>query len=431
MNVVIMHYHLNPGGVTRIIESQVGSMHGSDEEMSLTVLCGNDRGSANLSGASARTNSMLDYWNVFPQVEDFEKNVEAIIAIIKDNLTNSCILHCHNPNLGKNPALTLAVYRLAMEGYPVVNHCHDFPEDRPANLEILNRFLSGSSGLTLSDILYPRLPGYHFITLNSCDFQRILKTGVPVSRIHLLPNPVSFHKRGIETKDQDLKKKICKILGFNTSRKICTYPVRAIERKNLGEFILLAVLFSDEAQFTVTQPPMNPVEVPQYNRWKSFCLGNDIQVKFESGKEVNHEELINISDFCITTSIREGFGMAYLEPWLAGTPVIGRDIPCVTHDLIRQGIEFSRLYSGILIQNEGRMTDFKDFTFEEQEKIITEIAGNNSSRSRLLQDNSFLVNFLDEFPNDTIQRNQITIKNEFSLDKYGKRLLAIYREISQ
>ena len=431
MKVVILHYHLNPGGVTRIIESQVNSIQSVNESMPIKVLCGNNRGSAHIPGVSTQVNSMLNYWNANSQDEDFEKNVAAIIAIIQENLSNDTILHCHNPNLGKNPALTVAIYRLALQGYAVINHCHDFPEDRPANLEILGRFLTQSTGLTLPDILYPRLPRYHYITLNSCDLQRILKTGVPASQIHLLHNPVSFHKQGIETEDQELRRKICNALGLDASMKICTYPVRAIERKNLGEFILLAVLFSKEALFTVTQPPLNPLELPRYNRWKSFCLENNIQVKFESGRTVNHEELINISDFCITTSIREGFGMVYLEPWLAGTPVIGRDLPCVTDDLIRHGLEFSRLYPGIFVENEGQMTDFKDLTFENQERIIMEIIRHESSGSRLLQGNPFLLNFLDDFPHDMILRNQRIIKDDFSPEKYGKRLFAIYREISQ
>jgi glycosyltransferase involved in cell wall biosynthesis len=429
MKVVIVHYHLNPGGVTRIIGSQVTGIQSVSEDIPITLLCGSDPERANFHGAVTRVIDKLDYWNASRQ--DFGERVDAIIEILKQHLTNHTVLHCHNPNLGKNPALTLAVYRLAGEGYPVVNHCHDFPEDRPANMEILNTFLSHSTGKALPDILYPRFPRYHFITLNSCDYRRILGAGIPDSRIHLLPNPVSWHTPINTSVDLTLKKKICNALGFSTSRKICTYPVRAIERKNLGEFILLAVLFSEEAQFTVTQPPMNPLELPRYNRWKNFCRGKGISVKFESGNEVNHEELINISDFCITTSIREGFGMVFLEPWLAGTPVIGRDIPCVTADLTAQGIEFSRLYSGIIITKEGRINDFKDLAFEHQERIITRIAGQKSARSELLRDNPFLINLLDDFPPEVIRRNKIIIKDKFSLVQDVKRLLEIYREVTQ
>ncbi|MBN1790573.1 MAG: glycosyltransferase family 4 protein [Bacteroidales bacterium] len=429
MKAVIVHYHLNPGGVTRIIGSQIAGIRRGSEDMPVTLLCGSNPGLVNFQGADIITNSVLDYWDA--SWPDFRERVEAITKILKHHLTDHAVLHCHNPNLGKNPALTLAVYQLAEEGYPVVNHCHDFPEDRPANMEILNNFLTRSTGKSLPEILYPGFPRYHFVILNSCDYKRILRSGIPDSRTHLLPNPVSLHTQINPSGDPTLKRRICNVLGFSTSRKVCTYPVRAIERKNLGEFILLAVLFSGEAQFTVTQPPMNPIELPGYDRWKIFCRGNAIPVKFESGKEVNHEELINISDFCISTSIREGFGMVFLEPWLAGTPVIGRDIPCVTADLKGQGIEFTRLYSGIIIAHAGRMTDFKDLAFEQQEQVITRIARQKSARLKLLNDNPFLANILDDFPPDIIRRNQRIIQDEFSLEKYGKRLLEIYREVSQ
>jgi hypothetical protein len=49
----------------------------------------------------------------------------------------------------------------------------------------------------------------------------------------------------------------------------------------------------------------------------------------------------------ITTSIGEGFGMAYLEPWLLGTPVVGRDLPKVTGDFAASGMSFDWLYPGI------------------------------------------------------------------------------------
>jgi glycosyltransferase involved in cell wall biosynthesis len=431
MKVVILHYHLNPGGITRIIESQIRAIYSASEGTTLSVLIGNDSKSVDLSGTIIQVNSILDYRNPSLEEEHFEENALTIAAVIKSNLSDSSVLHCHNPNLGKNPALTLAVYRLAMEGHAVVNHCHDFPEDRPANLEILEKFLPRLTGLPLSEILYPNLSRYHFITLNSCDYERILKKEIPASRIHLLPNPVSLLKQNMEIVDPVLKKKICRRLGFDTHRKICTYPVRAIERKNLGEFILLAALFTDEAIFTVTQPPMNPLELPLYNRWKNFCMERSICVKFESGREVNHEELIHISDFCITTSVREGFGMVYLEPWLAGTPVIGRDLPCVTNDLRKHGIEFSRLYSGLYLEKNEQMVDFKDLEIEHQEKFIAEIASHESTRSKFLRDNPFLMHILDDFPPDVILRNQIRIKEEFSLEKYGNKLLAIYREVSQ
>jgi hypothetical protein len=149
----------------------------------------------------------------------------------------------------------------------------------------------------------------------------------------------------------------------------------------------------------------------------------------ESGKSVNHEELISISDFCITTSIREGFGMVYLEPWLAGTPVIGRNLPSVTKDLEAYGIEFPRLYSAIIVESGSRRTDFKDLEHGDQKLLIQEIVRHKSSGMRLISNNSFLSGFLDDVPADTILNNQRIVQERFSLEKNGKEIIEIYNEV--
>lgn len=431
MKIVIVHYHLNPGGVTRIIESQVSSLASLTEGIDLTVLTGSNVSDEYLPGATIKTNPTLNYWNAAWQDSDLKDIAFHIAAFIKQNLDNSAVLHVHNPHLGKNPGLTLAIYQMAMGGYPMVIHCHDFPEDRRENLSLLMHYITEVAGLRLNEVLYPDKPSCHFIALNSTDYKRIANSGIPSSRVHFLPNPVYMANRLEESERPMARKKICDILGFTSTRKICTYPVRAIARKNLGEFILLALLFSDKAHFTITQAPKNPAELPLYNRWKKFCLDQGIHIVFESGNLVNHEELISISDFCITTSMREGFGMAFLEPWLAGTPVVGRDLPTVTQDLKANGVEFPRLYCSIFVETNHGKQDFKDLDPGEQERVIKETVMHDHSRLKHYRNNPFLAGFLDDIGTDIVRKNQKTIKEKFSLEQYGKELLAIYREVSQ
>ncbi len=431
MKIAIVHYHLNPGGVTRIIESQVNSLALFKEGIDLTVLTGSIVSDGYLPGATIKTNTVLNYWDAAWRDTDLKDIAFQIAAFIKQNLDKSAVLHVHNPHLGKNSGLTLAIHQMAMEGYPMVIHCHDFPEDRRENLNLLMHYITDVAGLRLNEVLYPDKPSCHFITLNSSDYKRVANSGIPSSRIHLLPNPVYMANRLEESEKPMARKNICDILGLNSSRLICTYPVRAITRKNLGEFILLAVLFSDKAQFTLTQPPKNPAELPRYNQWKKFCLDHGIHIVFESGNAVNHEELISISDFCITTSMREGFGMAFLEPWLAGTPVIGRDLPSVTQDLKAYGVEFPRLYSSIFVETSSGKQDFKDLDPGEQERVINNTVMHDPCKLQHYRNNPFLAGFLDDIGADIVQKNQKTIKEAFSLERYGKELLAIYRAVSQ
>jgi len=427
MKVAIIHYHLNPGGVTRIIGSQVQSLAEFEDIEDIVVLCGNCNNQSSLHGVRIIADPVLDYSKPDETGTDYNKKASGIKEFIRQH-TKGYILHFHNPNLGKNSALTLAVYQLASEGWPVVNHSHDFAEDRPENMEVLNR-MTGTTGLRTSEILYPGLVGYHFVVLNSCDFERVMNSGIPAGRVHLIPNPVAMGKSGTPRNKGELRSRVLEKLNLDLRKKTCTYPVRGIKRKNLGEFILLAVLFKNTCQFVITQPPLNPVELPGYLQWKKFSDYHDIGIKFEAGEIIDHEDLIGISDFCLTTSWREGFGMVYLEPWLAGTPVSGRDLPCITGDLRKYGLEFPGLYDQISVRTSADARDFKDLEPEDQKMLIVRILESSREREKLIRMNPFLESLFDPVEDEIIHRNREIIRNQFSVPHYGKRLFALYKNI--
>ena len=59
--------------------------------------------------------------------------------------------------------------------------------------------------------------------------------------------------------------------------------------------------------------------------------------------------LIQKAERFITTSMAEGFGLAFLEPWLHGKPLIGRDLPQITTDFSNKGIKLDSLYHRLLV----------------------------------------------------------------------------------
>lgn len=428
MDVLIVHYHLNPGGVTKIIEAQIKALKNAGSLTKIAVLCGNSNKTTLLSGISVKENHLLDYHIPSSELPEQKTRLSDIVSLILENTTKSTVIHFHNPNLGKNPLLTAAVYKLAKAGFAVVNHCHDFAEDRPANIALLDKVIPKVTGAAVSEILYPDFHGYHFVVINSCDYNRLIKQGISESRVHLLQNPVLPPDQAMVV-TAERKELLKQKLGLDPGKMLCTYPVRVIRRKNIGEFILLAMIHSGAANFVVTLPPRNPEEILHYNRWKQFCLKNAIDIKFEAGETIDFKELLEISDFCVTTSIKEGFGMVFLEPWLVGTPVIGRSIPCVIQDLQRTGLEFPRLYDAIVVDE--RQGDFKDFDPEQQENFIAGIMKNPEKKLKLLNDNPFIKSFLEYIPGEIIKKNRDIVLERFSINQYGKELLGIYSEISQ
>ena len=152
--ILIIHYHLNPGGVTRIVESQVRALRKADpllEILGLTAFCENPVIIEN-AGARIIYENRLNYLH---ENKNFNKEYQALRKFFSDILREGDLLHIHNLNLGKNPVLTLVISELIMKGYPVVNHAHDFAEDRPANYEFLKRIIQKITGKPVSEVLYP------------------------------------------------------------------------------------------------------------------------------------------------------------------------------------------------------------------------------------------------------------------------------------
>ena len=426
MHIVIANSHLNPGGVTRIIESQIESLKGHE----ISVLVGDAANPENISKLGAEIN-IIPELNYLENRKYNDQEAKTLLYKIHDSLkkqlSKDSILHFHNLNLGKNPIVTYAVYLLAKEGYKVFNHAHDFAEDRPVNLQFLKDIIEDNFWQKLNEVLYPKLDNYDYGVLNSFDYERLISYRVEEQRIEWLPNPVTFSARLNINDKEGAKNNICKTLNLDENKLLVTYPVRVIQRKNIGEFILLAQLFSDEANFVVTQPPQNPVEIELYKKWVKFCESENIAVGFEAGTKVNFEELLIASDFCITTSYKEGFGMVYLEPWLLNTPVVGRDIDFISKDFRADGFDFPALYKSIEIK--GNHDDFKDLQMDKQMQIITDIKNGVIQKADFFKQNPILSSLFKKVNANVIEKNKSIIKNKYSLKGYGHKLQKRYKKM--
>jgi len=208
---------------------------------------------------------------------------------------------------------------------------------------------------------------------------------------------------------------------------LVTYPVRVIQRKNIGELILLSVLFAERVNFTVTQPPKNPVEMERYKKWLDFCQKENITIVFEAGNKVDFEKLLVASDFCITTSYKEGFGMVYLEPWLFHSPVVGRNIDYITIDFMNDGFQFPALYDTLVIP--GFQEDFKDLPAETQMQIISDVKKGNIQKAEIFEQNEVLNTLFEKVGISVIEKNSLIIKNDYSLKGYGIKLKKRYKKM--
>ena len=430
MKIVIIHYHLYPGGVTSVIRSQIKSLVCLKRDIEICLVCGDCPAPAQYANVDLHIEPSFNYLPAEATEEEALQLSGKYKEILRKYLSKQDICHFHNLNLGKNPALTRAVYLLAKEGYPVLNHCHDFAEDRPVNMQFLQKITGYTDAELLNTVLYPRLPNYWCAALNSFDVQRIREQGISPEQVVLLPNPVGGKRREPLPDKNSSYRETCRVLSLSQDKPFVTYPVRAITRKNTGEFILLAAVFADKAHWVITQPPKNPVELPQYKDWKHFASTHNIPVIFEAGTKTDFTALINASEFCISTSVREGFGMVFLEPWLLGTPVKGRNIPYVTRDIEKSGVRFPLLYDALMVELNGKKYDFKELPVEKQQEYIALVQSGGVERTSLIERNNWMKQLFRKVESGTIEKNIQVILSRYALEKYGAQLYGVYKNLA-
>ena len=282
------------------------------------------------------------------------------------------VWHIHNHCLGKNPSLTQEVSNLAMAGQKILLQIHDFAEDgRPDNYSNLGK---------LKKRLYPVAPHIHYAALNQRDFAFLRNAGIPEENLHLLPNPVSplsttkLETPILEDPNSELQTPNPEPLPVTQSLKpkaqsLFVYPCRAIRRKNIGELLLWSALMP-EAKFAVTLAPKNPEVKAIYDAWVSFATELELNVEFDAGAKSTFEEMIAKADALITTSIAEGFGLAFLEPWLADKPLVGRNLPEITGDFAKHGLDLSTLYNHLPVPLISEHWNISDEFFQGLEKTM-------------------------------------------------------------
>lgn len=504
MNLVIVHYHLNRGGVSRVIQlhlealqSQLdrqgpptGKNRKSSDPMPVILLYGG-RQEGWPEDLPARFSSLrvllepaplLDYDHVHrrsgPQLS--EALFQQIHQVLhrRDCRPEDTIFHVHNHSLGKNMALPDVLTRLAEAGYPMLLQIHDFAEDfRPANYRALLERGVGRPDRSGLAWVYPQAEHLHYAVLNSRDQAVLLQASVPADRLHLLPNPVVGP--GPLPRLQEAKNRLENLFGIPAGERYLLYPIRAIRRKNIGEAVLCSLLAEPDSWIGVTLAPLNPAERGQYERWKQWSAQHQVRCVWETGEQGGLPLADNLAaaDALLTTSITEGFGMVFLESWLVGRALVGRNLPEITGDFERLGLRLPGMWRRLAVPvdwlGEERVrqrmltvyqqvladyqrplqpdwadaldeklvegaVDFGDLDEPLQqevlEKILSEPGAVPSPRSQILEKNpaaasALLARLADQ--DALVRENASVVSEHFSPLQLGRRLWEIYQTLAQ
>ena len=367
MQLVIIHYHLNRGGVTRVIESHLrglATLELAKHPSSVMVLYGgrcegwNDALAEELPFPVTLVSlKSLDYASEIGMLETGVSEIETddrpqadLVLAVQQAFINasidrrSAIVHIHNHSLGKNRQLPTLVGQLARDGWRLLLQPHDFAEElRPSNY----RYLVSDSD-SVADVqahLYPQADHLRYAVLNRRDYRVLEKAGF--QHVELLPNPAGHP---LEAVPRNAGRDRLARFGVPADRPYVIYPVRGIRRKNLGELLLWSAVFPT-ATFAVTLAPLNPDERNSYQYWVGLADELGLSVLFDVGGAggVTLAENYAAADAIITTSVAEGFGLVFLEAYQFGLPLYGRDLPGITDDFRDAGMTFPGLTSQIQI----------------------------------------------------------------------------------
>jgi glycosyltransferase involved in cell wall biosynthesis len=450
LKIAVVHYHLHPGGVTRVMQHAVRSF--ADQDVQFAMLSGEPT-TENFGSAKICVVPGLGYAK--PEARESDADLlHRMDEAVREALGGRPDLwHLHNHSMGKNAALPGVVFKLAQRGDRLLLQIHDFPEDgRPSNYRFLLEKLMKEGRTSLDAILYPQASHVHYAVLNDRDLHLLREAGVRAEGLHLLPDPVSLDVTpNLPEKPTD------------GAEALHLYPTRGIRRKNLGEFLFWSALAQPHERFAATLAPKNPREIPIYDRWVEFAARHHLPVRFNVGADpsVSFVSLLQSAQDIVTTSVAEGFGLAFLEPWLAGRAVVGRDLPEITRSFRDAGVNMSELYERLEIplhwvgrdelrehvsstltrsrEQYGRRTtdhdierafsamvkndrvDFGRLDEALQEKVIERVVASEEDRRSLGQK---LVS--RPVGAEQIRRNREIIEREFSLKSYGTRLTRIY-----
>jgi len=336
LRVAIVHYHLRPGGVTRVIENAVACL--ADGEIKTVVLTGEPYNGRHIT--RVRTVAGLRY-DDSSNTEQPRQLAGNLMEAVKEEFGGHGpdLWHIHNHTLGKNTILPEALSILIRDNQRMLFQIHDFAEDgRPANYQSLTEAYEDSHAASV----YPTAPQLHYAALNERDFGFLKKAGVPGAQLHLLPNPITVPEP--EATQQECIQKL-------DTKQLFLYVTRAIRRKNIGEFILWAALAGKDTLFVTTRAPRNPHWRPIHDRWVDFAGELGLPVEFAIAEKPGYslDSLLQETDTLVTTSIAEGFGLAFLEPFALDKPLAGRNLPDITADFSSTGINLEMLYDRLCV----------------------------------------------------------------------------------
>jgi len=338
MNILFLHYYFKEDGITRSVLNNIKGLKELSENINFLF-----------AGDYFSPSIPLDIKKRY-----IDWNSQDLVSQIQEISRDSDVIIIENPTVGTFPKATLA-FKEFSERNPdkkIIYRVHDFIDDRPHLFKEFKKIFNNF------EEIYPTSSNVSFLTLTSFDKKRLIKKGL--NNVNVLSNSIVAYDFCTNSEKSFNLRKIFEIGGIiNPNEKILAYPVRVLKRKNIEEAMLLTKILNEEGEnyrLIVTIPfdedYKKEIEILAEDYKIQCSIGKASKyISFDKKDRYTIADFYSISDLVISTSIKEGFGFALIEPWLTGTAVIGRKVSHIIEDFEANGIDLSYLYDNNIIHN--------------------------------------------------------------------------------
>ena len=382
MKLVIVHYHLRPGGVRRVIELAtphlIREFEGAIEGVLLVCGEAGDRDwKRDFEARLAGTRVEFFVEPAFRYFSELNRSPHVVTRAIRAALRNifsaqqagDCLVWSHNLGVGRNLLLTRELTRSCAERkIPLIAHHHDWWFDnRWSRWREMRR--SGFRSLRVAaETVFPALPGVRHVAINQPDAS-ILRRHFAL-RAGWLPNLSEPAPTLPGVRARAAKNWLSRQLGEDGP--VWIMPCRLLRRKNVAEALLLTRWLRPGAWLVTTGGASSADERTYAEQLAAAARGQGWRLRLgiltgdEAGKP-DVAELLAASEVVLLTSIQEGFGLPYLEAAAARRPLVARALPNIAPDLARFGFHFPQCYDELRI--DPRLFDWQT-EFRRQQRLF-------------------------------------------------------------
>ena len=364
MKLIIVHYHLRPGGIRRVIELATPFLlQRLGQVTTVELVCGeaaDEKWNQTFARLVAPAKLKLTVAPAFGYFSEQKKSPAKIRTELATALTKlladpDCLVWAHNLGIGRNLLLTRELTRACTaRGITLISHHHDWWFD--------NRWLrwpeirrSGFPSLAaVAKTIFPSAPTVRHAAINH-EEAALLARHLPKTSAWL-PNLATRDETPRPPRVRFARQWLQQQLGTRTA-PVWILPCRLLRRKNVAEALLLTRWLRPDAWFVTTGGASSADELAYFEKLNRAAQQNHWRLRLGilQGNEVAKPtvpELLAASEAVLLTSIQEGFGLPYLEAAAAERPLIARHLPNISPDLHRFGFRFPQAYDEIFVHPE-------------------------------------------------------------------------------